>query len=154
MCTAFFARASTKFCKSYPIISYFCSGGSGRATANTCARIVALCVAGDKLSIGNDASHRCGNPGCVRPSHLIFESNAENKCRDKCQAAGSCSCLVPCILNKTRGERASVGMDALNAMRFASKVALAAPKTINRWQAKASVEQKQSVQSTYNEERV
>ena len=60
---------------------------------------------GGKLGVGNDASHLCGNPGCERPSHIIFDPNADNMRREKCQATGTCSCLVPCILNKTRGEQ-------------------------------------------------
>ena len=46
----------------------------------------------------------------VRPSHLIFESNAANKKRETCQVSGACSCAVPYNLNAKRGERARFGL--------------------------------------------
>lgn len=43
-----------------------------------------------QLASDMEASHRCGNKLCVRPSHIVAETHEENKSRQICHGCGIC----------------------------------------------------------------
>ena len=53
-----------------------------------------------KLSQDLEASHRCGNRLCIRPSHIVGERHEQNKTRQVCHSLRNCvdhnpECIFP-----------------------------------------------------------
>lgn len=68
---------------------------------------------------GDDASHLCGNPNCINPEHLVWESHTLNLARRGCRVwvdlpmCGSCGVmpekkLAICEHNQTENRRRCV----------------------------------------------
>ena len=65
------------------------------------ARILAQMVFGANGSSGFEASHRCNDNRCVRPSHFLFETRAVNGSRSTCTLA-DCMHALPCLFHQSQ----------------------------------------------------
>ena len=61
------------------------------------AHIIALFLADNQgPSLDSQTSHLCHRPGCIKYSHLTFESDSDNKKRQECNNRKKCVCgLTP-----------------------------------------------------------